>query len=88
MKQDTTHIHFTISKILLRDQLIGPKLYEIYATVPTIHTSDMRLKQSKIVKPICYLSEKHIVPTKDGFKKAPDLKEGDVILCTINCLVT
>lgn len=76
----------TVRKIVKRQQSLGPLLYNLYFTVPTIHPKDMKHKESIITGPTVCVTAKHYIPTTDGYKIIEDIKIGDSVLYSLELI--
>jgi hypothetical protein len=88
MQIEKTTIRMTVRKIVKRKPIYGGLQYDLYFTVPSIHPRVNKVKEASIVGPIVCVTEKHHLPTIDGYKVIEDVMVGDVILCSLDLITT
>jgi len=86
MNMEKQTIRMTVRKIVKRQPSLGPTLYDLYFTVPSIHPKNMKIKESIITGPAVCVTEKHYIPTTDGYKIMEDIKIGDSILYSLDLI--
>lgn len=86
MQLEKTTIKMTVRKIVRKNQISGGILYDLYFTVPSIHPRYNKVKEASIVGPIVCVTEKHYLPTVDGYKIIEDIMVGDSILYSLDLI--
>lgn len=87
MQLEKTTIKMTVRKIVKKKPISGGFLYDLYFTVPSIHPRYNKIKEASIVGPIVCVTEKHYLPTVDGYKLIEDIQIGDSILCSLDLII-
>lgn len=85
MNLEKQTIRFKVRKIIVRNQMVGPVLYDFYLSVLT-HKPGRKSKETAVLSPTVCFTKGHLVPTEDGFKPVNSMKVGDTMLAEIPLL--
>lgn len=86
MKYDNLTIEFVVRKIVKKRPVLGPLILDFYVAVPSYSPLLHKKEESVVVNPLLCVTENHLLPTDNGFKKASEIKAGDTIILTLNCM--
>lgn len=88
MNLEKETIRFKVRKIVVRQQLYGPALHDLYLAVLSYHPNKRKVKEAAVLSPTICCTTKHMLPTSDGLKPVEDIRVGDEILSEINLVRT
>lgn len=87
MNLEKVTVRFKIIRIVRKQPITGPVLLEIYATVLSYHPFRGLLKEAKVTSPLCCVTERHLLPTQEGYIPASELKGGEIIFLELPLIV-
>jgi hypothetical protein len=65
--------------------VLGPTIYEFYVSFNSIKKFG-KIKETKMVTPLFIATEKHMIPTTSGYRKAKEVSKGDTIILSLDLL--
>ena len=86
MKLEHETIKFKVSRVVKKQPLLGPVIFDFYATVLSYHPLRKQIREVKCIIPLFCVSATHMIPTTEGYVAAENIKEGDIILSEINLI--
>lgn len=89
MEMDRVTVPHRVERIVKRESLgCPPRLIDLHLSVQSYHpkAKDKKMQYSAVYPSTC-ITANHTVPTQQGWRKAEDLKVGDVLLLELPLMV-